>query len=446
MTADRIYLDNAATSRPKPPEVLEAMIDYSRHLGTPGRGAYAEARQTRDILSRCRQRLCTLIDGDDPNHIIFTLNTTDAMNLAIWGTLAHRLEQTPPSRPIEVVTSELDHNSALRPFNALVERFPGRIIQKRARFNPDTGRIDLDHLASLITPATALVAVIHASNVTGALQDAAHIARIIRARSDNRALFLLDAAQSLGHVPLSVRDADIDLLAIPGHKGLLGPTGTGALYIRPGVERQMLTVRQGGTGFRSELEQMPDFLPDRFEPGSHNAVGIAGLSEGIAYLERTGMDHILRHEAELTTILLDGLLALAPLGLRVLSPASRALTPHDPSLPGRVGVVSFTHDTIPASTLGDILERDHNILSRTGLHCAPAAHTTMGTRTSPTNQGATRLSVGPFTTTADVRAAIAAITHICHHAPRDHSAVQPFAPLAEPRPSAPLISAIAPTR
>ncbi|MFO0082578.1 MAG: aminotransferase class V-fold PLP-dependent enzyme [Phycisphaerales bacterium] len=416
MTAERIYLDNAATSRPKPPEVLEAMIDYSRHLGTPGRGAYAEASQTRNLLTRCRERLNAFIDGDDPNHIIFTLNTTDAMNLAIWGTLTHRLDHAAASSPIEVVTSELDHNSALRPFNALAERFPGRVVQKRARFNADTGRIDLDHLSSLISPATALVAVIHASNVTGVLQDAAHIARIIRAQSDNRALFLLDAAQSLGHVPISVRDADVDLLAMPGHKGLLGPTGTGALYIRPGVERLMLTVRQGGTGFRSELEQMPDFLPDRFEPGSHNAVGIAGLSEGIAYLQRAGMPAVVRHEAELTNMLLDGLSALAPLGVRVLSPAARALNPVDSASVGRVGVVSFTHDTIPAATLGDLLERDHNILSRAGLHCAPAAHTTLGTRETPGALGAARLSVGPFNTPADIRAAIAAVTTICEQA------------------------------
>lgn len=416
MTAERIYLDNAATSRPKPPEVLEAMIDYSRHLGTPGRGAYAEASQTRNLLTRCRERLNAFIDGDDPNHIIFTLNTTDAMNLAIWGTLTHRLDHAAASSPIEVVTSELDHNSALRPFNALAERFPGRVVQKRARFNADTGRIDLDHLSSLISPATALVAVIHASNVTGVLQDAAHIARIIRDRSDNRALFLLDAAQSLGHVPISVRDADVDLLAMPGHKGLLGPTGTGALYIRPGVERLMLTVRQGGTGFRSELEQMPDFLPDRFEPGSHNAVGIAGLSEGIAYLQRAGMPAILRHESELTTMLMDGLAALAPLGLRVLSPAARAINPIGPVHVGRVGVVSFTHETIPAATLGDLLERDHNILSRAGLHCAPAAHTTLGTRETPGALGAARLSVGPFNTPSDIRAAIAAVTTICEQA------------------------------
>ncbi|MGH7133233.1 MAG: aminotransferase class V-fold PLP-dependent enzyme [Phycisphaerales bacterium] len=407
MPPSRLYLDNAATSFPKPPPVAQAMADYARTLGVPARGSYPEARETARLIDRCRARINTLINGESPSpttHVVFTLNTTDAMNLAIKGIVHRRLRTT--TSPIHLITSEADHNSALRPFNALVEQHPARITQTRLPIDPATGLVDPDDLRRALTPHTALVAINHASNVTGTIQPAAELGAICRERG---VTFLLDAAQSLGHIPVDVRAMHVDLLAFPGHKGLLGPTGTGGLYIRPGIENAMDTLREGGTGFRSELEAMPTHLPDRFEPGSHNAVGIVGLSEGVQWLLDQG-PRTREHELHLIRLTLDTLTGdSAPHGLRLLGPT----TPE-----ARVGVFSIVHDTLSPTDLGAALERDHNILTRSGLHCAPLAHAALGTRedanhADPSRHGATRFSYGPFNTEADVQAITTALRAIC---------------------------------
>ena len=401
-----IYLDNAATSFPKPPAVAQAMADYARTLGVPARGGYAEARETARLIDRCRARINTLINGESPSHVVFTLNTTDAMNLAIKGIVHRRLRTTPPTAPIHLITTEADHNSALRPFNALCEQHPTRITQTRLPIDPVSGLVDPDDLRRAITPHTVLVAINHVSNVTGTIQPAQELGAICH---QHGVPFLLDAAQSLGHIPVDVQSMHVDLLAFPGHKGLLGPTGTGGLYIRPGIDRAMDTLREGGTGFRSELEAMPTHLPDRFEPGSHNAIGIVGLSEGVQWLLDQG-PAIRKHELKLIRLTLDALTGdSAPHGLRLLGPT----TPE-----ARVGVFSIVHDTLSPTDLGAALERDHNILTRSGLHCAPLAHAKLGTRddtttADPSRHGATRFSYGPFNTEADVQAIIAALRAIC---------------------------------
>jgi cysteine desulfurase / selenocysteine lyase len=398
----RIYLDNAATSFPKPPAVAQAMAHYARDLGAPGRGAYAEAAQTKRLIDVCRERICRAINGREPRNVVFTLNTTDAMNLAIWGLIGHRLRATQGA--VHVITSDLDHNSALRPLNALVDwcAQTGRITQTRVPVDPISGLLDPAEFKRAIRPETALVVTLHASNVTGAIQPVAEIGRICRERG---VPFLLDAAQSLGHVPVDVEAMGVDLLAFPGHKGLLGPTGTGGLYIAPGMERRLDPVRQGGTGWRSEQERMPEFLPDKFEPGSHNAIGIIGLSEGVAWLAERGHAAVRAHEEALMAEMLGGLTgANAPAGLRLLGPTEIA---------HRVGVFSFIHEAIPASELAARLEREHGVLGRAGLHCAPAAHRAMGTGAG----GAMRLSVGPFTTVEEVRAAVRAVGEVCAAAP-----------------------------
>lgn len=264
-------MDNAATSFPKPPAVLEAMTDYATRIGaSAGRGAYAEAREAGELIDQCRQRLNQLIGGEDPNHIIFTLNTTDALNMAIRG-LVHA-----GTLPGHVITTWLDHNSVLRPFNMLAGTVG--LEQTRIACDPQTGLVDPEDIRKAIRKDTRLIAVVHGSNVTGTVQPIRDIGRIAR---EAGVPFLVDAAQTLGHLPLNVREDCIDLLAFPGHKGLLGPLGTGGLYIRPGLEKKMRTVREGGTGSRSEQDIQPDFMPDRFEPGSHNAIGIVGLSQGV---------------------------------------------------------------------------------------------------------------------------------------------------------------------
>ncbi|MBX3402214.1 MAG: aminotransferase class V-fold PLP-dependent enzyme [Phycisphaeraceae bacterium] len=401
----RRYFDNAATSFPKPPAVAAAMLRYMNEVGAAGRGAYAEARQGAAVLQRCRERIARLVGSDSPERVVFTHNATDALNLAIKGS-ARAFAQRTGKRPHAIVTN-MEHNSVLRPCNELAR--DGLLELSIINANPSTGVVDPDDLLSHVRPGcTAFVAINHASNVTGSLQNIAAIGAGVRARGNDadRPLFIVDASQSLGHIRVNAREAHIDLLAFPGHKGLLGPTGTGALVIGRGVENRLATVREGGTGSVSEQDTHPAMLPEKYEAGSHNIVGIAGLSEGVAYLLERGVDDIRAHEAALLAHLLEALHAMRADGVRVLGDAPVAQ---------RVGVVSFTHREYSPAELAAILESEFGILTRAGLHCAPLVHRALGT--SPDcalpGQGAVRLSLGPFLNADDVRAAAAAIESAC---------------------------------
>ncbi|HEX7008873.1 MAG TPA: aminotransferase class V-fold PLP-dependent enzyme [Phycisphaeraceae bacterium] len=392
----RVYMDNAATSFPKPPGVLEAMTHYATQLGaSPGRGAYAEAQEAGRLMRLCRQRINQLINGENPDHVIFTLNTTDALNLGIRGLL----------RPGDhAITTWLDHNSILRPFNALANL--NELEQTRVPCDPQTGLVDPDDIRRAIRPDTRLIAVVHGSNVTGTLQPIAAIGRIAR---EHDIPLLVDAAQTLGHVPVDVQRDCIDLLAFPGHKGLLGPLGTGGLYIRPGIEKRMRTVREGGTGSISEQDLQPDFMPDRFEPGSHNAIGIIGLSEGVRWILDRGVDQLWRHEQELTAAMIEGLQDDTP-GLTYYGPQG---------VEHRCGVFSVRIEGFEGpQALADILEKEFGILTRAGVHCAPLAHKTIGTHALG---GTTRLSLGPFLTVQDVRDACEALRTVCHRVAHRHA-------------------------
>lgn len=396
---NRLYLDNAATSFPKPSTVPEAMVDYlTRVGGTAGRGNYLEARRGADIIRLCRERLAQLLAVDHPDHIIFTLNTSDALNLAIRGVIEHHLLARPAAPP-HVVTSALDHNSVLRPLNAARDL---GIEWTCVEPDPATGTVHPDAIARALRPSTVLVALNHASNVTGAIQPAAHIGRLCHER---RILFLLDAAQSLGHIPVHAPDLLADLLAFPGHKGLLGPLGTGGLFIRPGVESLLRPLRTGGTGSRSELDTQPDSLPDRFEPGSQNAVGIAGLSAALDWFLQRERD-LYAHDRLLRIAMLDGLASLDAFGPSAGARGLRLLGPSDPDL--RVGVFSLLFDGISPHVAAAILESRHGILARAGLHCAPRAHQALGTAAT----GALRLSLGPFLSTDDIARTLAAVAEV----------------------------------
>ncbi len=384
----RIYMDNAATSSPKPPGVLEAMVRYATELGgSPGRGAYRESLEAGRLLRQCRARICKLIHGENENHVVFTLNCSDALNMAIKGAL----------RPGDhAITTQLDHNSILRPLNRL--QTDATVTQTRIPCDPRTGLADPDDLRRAIRPHTRLIALLHASNVTGALQPIAEFGRIAR---DHGLLFLVDAAQSLGHVPLDVQAMHIDLLAAPGHKGLLGPLGTGFLYIRPGVEKQLTTLREGGTGSVSERDVQPDFMPDRFEPGSHNTIGLIGLSEGVGHILDRGVAEIRRHELSLIQTFLGVLQSQDTPGLSLYGPT-------DPQQ--RCSVFSIRIEGFDKpQDLSDVLERDYGLLTRSGLHCAPGAHATIGT--APLG-GTTRLSFGQFTTQDDAAFAAHALAQL----------------------------------
>lgn len=387
----RLYMDNAATSFPKPPAVLGAMSDFATRLGaSPGRGAYAEAREAGDLVQRCRERINTLIGGEDPAHVVFTLNTTDALNMAIRGVV----------RPGDhLVTTWLEHNSILRPFNMMVEL--AGVEQTRVECDPETGLVDPGDISRAIRPNTKLIALVHGSNVTGTLQPIRDVGRIAR---HHDIPFLVDAAQTLGHVPVDVQRDCIDLLAFPGHKGLLGPLGTGGLYIRPGIEQHMRTSREGGTGSVSERDTQPDFMPDRFESGSHNAIGIIGLSEGVKWILDRGVDDIWAHECRLIGIMLEHLCNEDEMpGLQLFGPRSAE---------HRCGVFSVRHEAYgDPLNLSDALESEFGVLTRSGIHCAPLAHQTVGTAKLG---GTTRLSFGPFLTADDIHYAADAISQLCH--------------------------------
>jgi selenocysteine lyase/cysteine desulfurase len=270
--------------------------------------------------------------------------------------------------------------------------------------------VNPDHIAAAITPETALVAVNMASNVSGTIQPVAEVGRACRAAG---VPYLVDAAQSLGHVRVDVREIGCDLLAFPGHKGLLGPQGTGGLYIRPGVERLLATTREGGTGSLSEHDVQPETLPEKYEAGSHNTIGIVGLSAAVEWILERGIDVLRRHELELIELMLN---LLHEGGVRVQGRAAvegpmsalRLLGPGEAH--ARVGVFSLAHDTMPPAEMAVMLEQ-LGILVRSGIHCAPHAHATMGTLDT---HGAFRLSLGPFTTAHDVRTACTALADVCN--------------------------------
>jgi cysteine desulfurase family protein len=370
----RVYLDNAATTWPKPESVYEAVDHFQREIGAPnGRSGYREAMESNRIVERARQGVAELIGADDPLQVVFGSNGTDVLNVAIRGVV----------RPGDhVVTTVCDHNSVLRPLRALSEQ-----ADVSVSYVPCDGEgiVSPDDVRAALRPETRLVAVVQASNVTGAIQPVEAIGRIVH---EHGALFLVDAAQSLGHVPLDVSQLDADLLAAPGHKGLLGPLGTGVLYIRPGVENKLAPLRYGGTGTRSDEDRQPDDLPDKYEPGNHNLVGLAGLVAACDFLARRTIAAMHVHHTALTARLLERLREIN--GLTVHGPQTTA---------NRTSVVSLTIDGYDPQELAAVLEATHRIQSRPGLHCAPRMHEALGTTAGG---GTLRLSPGFATTFDDI--------------------------------------------
>lgn len=381
-------MDNAATSFPKPTAVAEAMKDYADRLGaSAGRGAYAEAIETGQIIDRCRRDITTLIGADSPVHVIFTLNCSDALNMAIKGMLDPR-----PTSTQHVVCTETDHNSILRPVEALAS---DGVVERTHVTAGDDGIVDPDDIRKAIRHDTKLVCITHVSNVTGAVQPVREIGQICR---EAAVPFVVDAAQSIGHLPIDV-DADcIDLLCAPGHKGLLGPLGTGFLHIRPGLEKMLRTIKEGGTGSRSEDAMQPEELPDKYEPGSHNAIGIAGLGAGVRYILERGIDEIAAHEASLVKTFVGALCSTE--GVGYAGPEGVA---------DRIGVFAVDVEGYSPHELAAVLENDYGILTRPGIHCAPFVHRSLGT---VEQGGLCRLSFGPFLGNPDVKFAADALAEL----------------------------------
>lgn len=381
----RLYLDNAATSWPKPPGVGEAMAAYVREIGaSAGRGRYAEADRGAGILHSARRRCADLFGVPSPELVVFALNCTDALNLAIKGRVLAWRRDHPGRRP-HVVTTELDHNSVLRQLRAL-ER--DGVDWTCLPVDHHTWTLDPARVRDALTDDTALVAMTHASNVTGTIQPATDVAQVCRSRG---VPFLLDAAQSAGHIPVDLSAMGADMVAFPGHKGLLGPLGTGGLALAPGADRLIETVREGGTGSWSESDAHPETLPTKFEAGSHNAPGIAGLDVAVEWIQDRTVSAIRAHEVEVLGLLLEGL--ARGTGVRLLGSP-------DPS--ARVGVVTITCGSGSPGEIAHAMEHHHGVLVRSGIHCAPRAHQALGTSE---RGGGVRLSLGPFVTASDVHRA-----------------------------------------
>jgi cysteine desulfurase family protein len=380
----RIYLDNAATSWPKPEAVYEAVDYYQRELGaTIGRGAYREADEVGRRVAQARQRLVELIGGDDPQRIIFTANGTESLNLAIHGILR---------RGDHVVTSVVDHNSVLRPLRFLEEHLD--ISVDRVPCGAD-GVVDPAAVQAALRPNTRLIALVHASNVTGALQPIEAVGSIA---AQHGVFYLVDAAQSLGHMPIDVNQVGAHLFAAPAHKGLLGPSGLGVLYVAPGCEEHLRPLRQGGTGTQSDEDRQPDALPDKYEPGNLNVPAVMGLAESLAYLSQQGLEQIHAHAQQVTARLLDGLTDID--GVTVYGPRDTNR---------QLGVVSVSFAGLDPREAAVMLDSAYRVQTRAGIQCAPYMHQTLGT----TKLGGTvRFSSSVFTSMEEVELALRAAASI----------------------------------
>ncbi len=366
-----IYLDNAATSFPKPEAVYQALDRFARQsLANPGRAGHKMALAAEHVLDEGRHLLNQFFHGNEPERFVFTLNCTDALNMAFKGVLAEG---------DHVITTNLEHNSVSRPLRAL--ELAGHITLTRIPADSG-GTIDPDDIRKAITPRTRLIALTHASNVLGTVQPIAEVGRLARKHD---LLFLVDAAQTAGVVPIDIQEMNIDLLAAPGHKSLLGPTGTGFLYAGP--RTQVAAWREGGTGGDSSSETQPRQMPYFLEGGTPNVLGVAGLNEGIRYVQQQGMENIHRHEVDLVERLWRKLEEME--GYEVFGH-------RDPGR--RVGTLSFRSAVLPAAELGGILDHAFDIAIRPGLHCAPYIHRALNT--AP--EGTVRVSPGPFNTNDDI--------------------------------------------
>lgn len=383
-----IYLDNAATSFPKPPAVIAAMVRFQKEVGAnAGRSGHRLSIEAGRILFETREGLARLFGIRDSSRVIFGMNATDALNLAIYGVLR---------AGDHVLTSSMEHNSVMRPLRNLEKAG----LQITVLPCSPEGLLDPGDVSRNTRVNTRMCILNHASNVVGTIQPIAEVGRICREKG---ILFLLDAAQTAGALSFQMADACIDLLAFTGHKALWGPQGTGGLILGAEMDEGRISpIRQGGTGSRSEFEEQPDFLPDRLESGTPNGIGLAGLLAGLNFLQEKGVEEIRRHEMALADRLWRGLSEIP--GVTLYGPPNPA---------HRVAVVSFTLENLSPSEVALRLDEEFGILCRSGLHCAPSAHRTIGTFP----EGTVRLSPAYFNTPDEIDSAIQAVAHLAREKP-----------------------------
>ncbi len=381
LSRDLIYLDNAATSFPKPSQVLEQMVETYARLGvSPGRGTYDLAMEAAEFVTHAREQVTAFFGSSDPDRAVFAASATDALNLAIQGLV---------SEGDHVVSTRLEHNSVLRPLFHLKER--GSIDYDLAPFD-GAGLVDPSDIDRAIRPNTRLVVLCHGSQVLGTVQPVGEIAAVCAAHG---VPLLLDAAQTAGQVPVDMQAWGVSAVAFSGHKALLGPSGIGGLVVTPDLE--VRSTRFGGTGLESHSLRHTQSYPQRLEAGTANLLGIIGLSLGLDYLQRLGLNESRGREMALIRRLREGLVSTP--GVSVLSPA-----PRDGDLP----LLTCTVDGMDPEDVGAILDADYGIAARTGLHCAPFVHADLGV--DPV--GSVRFSLGHGNRDEDIDRAVEAMAQI----------------------------------
>ncbi len=376
---DVIYFDNAATSWPKPPEVIAAMVAFAESVGAnPGRSGHRMSIEASRIVYEAREAVAFLIGCTDPLRIVFTKNATEALNIALFGTIR---------AGDRVIVSGMEHNSVMRPLRFLERQ---GVTVSCAASSAD-GVVDSDDIRNMARSGARAIVINHVSNVTGVIQPLEEIGAVAQ---EYGALFLVDAAQSCGCIPIDVKKLGIDILCFTGHKSLLGPQGTGGLYVREGVEKEIVPLLRGGSGSRSDSEEQPDFLPDMLEAGTPNTIGIAGLAAGVRYVLDCSVESIRRREMILAKRFLGG------------AETIQGVTQYGSADPRkRTAVFSFTVDGMSPSETAFLLDERFQIMCRPGLQCAPAAHRTLGTFP----QGTVRFSFGPFTREDEIDKALKAL-------------------------------------
>ena len=394
----QLYLDNASTSFPKPREVSDAVFQYMTGVGSNiGRGGYASAYAAEETLFAARQLLCDFFGGDDPKNVVFTKNITESLNVLLRG-LLHAGDH--------VLVSAMEHNAVMRPLQLLGrevgpdELVPADMLTFSRIPCDKEGNLELEYLPKLMRTNTKAIIMTHASNVCGTLLPVAMVGAFCK---EQGLFFILDSAQSAGLFPINMQELGVDALAFTGHKGLLGPQGIGGFILREHMVEQVAPLLVGGTGSLSHTERTPGFMPDKFEAGTLNLPGIAGLAAGVGWLKERGLERIRAHELALTGQLLAGLATLEQQGLL------RIVGRRD--CEQRTSVVSIAHTHQDIALVAYELAEKYGIATRVGLHCAPNAHKTLGTY--PT--GTLRFSLGWHNNEAEVATALAALKEVLGH-------------------------------
>lgn len=377
-----IYLDNAATSFPKPESVYKAVSDTLRKYGSsPGRGGHKMSLQTERIIFNARETITSFFNIPQSSNVLFTFNVTMGINLALKGFL---------KAGDHVITSSMEHNAVMRPLKRLEKEGVTKTVVQCSK----EGFLNPKDIEKEIKPNTKLIVITHASNVTGTILPIREVGEIARKKG---IAFFVDAAQSAGLLQIDVHKDNIDILGCTGHKSLFGPQGTGFLYIKDGLDVKPLI--EGGTGSNSESDEMPSFMPDRYQAGTLNTPGISGLGAGIEFIQNEGLKKIRDKELHFTTEIMSGFKNIK--GVKLYG---------SPNPSERVAVVSFNIEGKDPAEAGNILNEKYDIMSRVGLHCAPNAHRTIGTFP----EGTVRVSVGYFNTEGDVDKLIKAVKDIAH--------------------------------